>query len=222
MHPKRIEAIAEENLRSERKVKFFTLFRFEKAFKSKAFCRKLAEGGFLGGYVGLESGSQRVNDVIINKGVNLGDAEVIIKNFHDAGLLLHVTSIVGMPGETEEDALMTYGFFKRWHRWLKLDWQIYPLYVLEQSPLAQRASELGLEVSPLPDDFLVESMGYRSERGLSQEESMSLSISFTEKLRRFMHPLNQIMDIESLKIFLLAQMAKGIPPDKVTKIGLRI
>jgi anaerobic magnesium-protoporphyrin IX monomethyl ester cyclase len=222
IHPKRIEAIAEENLRSEKQVKFFGLFRFEKAFKSRAFCRKLAEGGFLGGYVGLESGSQRVNDAIINKGIKLSDAEIIIKNFHDAGLLLHVTSIVGMPGETEEEALMTYDFFKRWHRWLKLDWQVYPLYVLEQSPLAHRASELGLEIMPLPDDFLVESMIYRLENGLSQEKSMSLSISFTEKLRRFMHPLNQIMDIESLKLFLLAQMAKGIPPSKVRKVGLRV
>jgi len=220
-HPKRIEAIAEENLRSDKKVKFSALFRLEKDFKSKAFCRKLAEGGFLGGYVGLESGSQRVND-IINKGVDLGDAEVIIKNFYETGILLHVYSIIGIPGETEEDALMTYGFFKRWHRWLKLDWQIYPLYVLEQSPLAQRASEFGIEVIPLPDEYLVESMGYRSERGLSQEESMGLAISYTEKLKRFMHPLNQIMDIESLKMFLITQMARGIPPNKVRKTGLRI
>jgi hypothetical protein len=182
----------------------------------------LAEGGFLGGYVGLESGSPRINDTIINKGIDLGDAKVIIKNFHDVGILLHVTSIVGMPGETKEDALMTYNFLKRWHKLLKLDWQVYPLYVLEQSPIVQKASELGLEVMPLPDDFLAESMGYHSARGLSQGESMSLSISFTEKLRCFMHPLNQIMDIESLKIFLLAQMAKGIPPDKVKKIGLSI
>jgi radical SAM superfamily enzyme YgiQ (UPF0313 family) len=221
VHPKRIEAIAEENLRSDRKVKFLALFRLEKEFKSKAFCRKLAEGGFLGGYVGLESGSQRVND-IIDKGVDLGDAEVIIKNFYETGILIHVYSIIGTPGETRKDALMTYDFFKRWHRWLKLDWQIYPLYVLEQSPIAQRASEFAIEVIPLPDYYLGESMLYRSGNGLSQEESMALVIGFAEKLRRFMHPLNQIMDIESLKIFLLAQMAKGIPPNKVRNTGLRI
>ena len=164
----------------------------------------------MGGYVGLESGSQRVND-IINKGVDLGDAGVIIKNFHDAGILLHVFSIVGIPGETKEDALMTYNFFKRWHRWLKLDWVVYHLYLLEQSLLAQRAPEFGLELTPLPDDYLVEFMRYKPEKGLSQEESAGLSISFTEKLRRFAHPLNKIMDIESLVLFLLLQKAKGIP-----------
>ncbi|MFC1914263.1 B12-binding domain-containing radical SAM protein [Chloroflexota bacterium] len=221
VHPRRIEAIAEENLRSERKVNFSALFRLEKEFKSKEFCRKLAEGGFMGGYVGLESGSQRVND-IINKGVDLGDAGVILKNFHDAGILLHVFSIVGIPGETKEDALMAYDFFKRWHRWLKLDWVVYHLYLLEQNPLAQRASEFGLELTPLPDDYLVEFMRYKPVKDLSQEESVGLSISFTEKLRRFAHPLNKIMDIESLVLFLLMQKAKGIPPDKVRKMGLRM
>ncbi len=221
LHPNRMEAIAEDNLRNGTKVKFFALFRLEKQFKSKAFCRKLAEGGFMGGHVGLESGSQRVND-IINKGVNIDDAGVIIKNFSETGILLHLFAIIGTPGETEEDALMTYRFLKRWHRELKLDWMIYPLYVLEHSPIAQGASDFGLELTPLPDDFLLQTMGYKPETGLSQEESMGLSIAFSEKLRPLMHPLNEILDVETLSIFLLAQMAKGIPPDKVKKRDLRV
>lgn len=197
------------------------MFRFEKEFKSKAFCSKLAEGGLMGGHIGLESGSPRVNN-IINKGINLDDTSLIIKNLNEVGILLGVSSIVGTPGETEEDAIMTYDFFKRWHRWLKLNWEIYPLYVLEHSPLAQRASEFGIEVTPLPDDFLVESMDYRLKQGLSPEESMRLSISYAEKLRRFMHPLNEIMDIQSLKVFLISQMANGFPPEKVRKIDCRV
>lgn len=221
VHPKRLEAIAEENLRSGNGMKFLALFRIEKEFKSKALCRKLAEGGFMGGYVGLESGSQRVND-IMNKGVDLNDVEEILKNFRETGILLHIYCIIGTPGETEEDALMTYNFLKRWHKWLKLDWQIYSLYVLEQSPLSLRASEFGIEVTPLPDEYLAEYMGYQAEKGLSQEESMSLVINYTEKLRHLMHPLNQIMDIESLKIFLLMQTAKGFPPHKVKNTGLKV
>ena len=98
----------------------------------------------------------------------------------------------------------------------------YHLYVLEQSPLDLRASEFGLEVTPLPDDYLVEFMRYRPEKGLSQEQAVSLAISYYEKLRRYTHPLNEIMDIESAVLFLLAQAAKGIPPEKVRKIGVRI
>jgi radical SAM superfamily enzyme YgiQ (UPF0313 family) len=221
MHPKRIEAIAENNLRSDKKVAFSALFRLEKEFRSKAFCRKLAEGGFLGGYVGLESGSQRVND-IINKGIAVSDAGEIFKNFYDTGMLLHVFSIIGIPGETREDAKMTYDFFRRWHRWLKLDWVIYYLSVLEQSPIALRAAELGIEVKPLPGDYLVDIMRYKPATGLSQEESVGLAIGYAEKLKRFAHPLNQIMDIESMVLFLLVQKAKGVPPDKVKKAGMEI
>lgn len=168
VHPKRLEQIAEENIKSQKKVKYSALFRLEKEFKSIPFCRKLVEGGFLGGYVGLESGSQRVND-IIDKGVDLADAGTIIKNFYKTGILLHVYSIVGTPGETEDDAQMTYEFFRRWRRWLPLNWQIYPLYVLEQSPLNIRAAEFGLKLTALPDEYLVESMGYSVEKGITQE-----------------------------------------------------
>ena len=80
---------------------------------SSAFCQKLAEGGFLGGQVGLESGSQRVNDTI-NKGVDLDNAQSIIENLYKAGVLIHLYTVVGIPGETTEDALMTYRFLKRW------------------------------------------------------------------------------------------------------------
>jgi hypothetical protein len=216
VHPKRIEAIAAENLRSGKKVPFSALFRLEKEFKSKTFCRKLAEGGFLGGYVGLESGSQRVND-IINKGIDISDAGIIIRNFYDTGILLHIFSIIGIPGETREDALMTFDFLKRWHRQITLDWVIYYLLVLEQSAIARCTSELGLEVTPLPADYLVDVMRYKTEKGLSQEESVSLAIGYTEKLKRFRHPLHHIMDVESVALFLLAQRAKGIMPDKVKK-----
>jgi anaerobic magnesium-protoporphyrin IX monomethyl ester cyclase len=216
VHPKRLEAIAEDNLRTGRKIPFSALFRLEKEFQSKAFCRKLAEGGFLGGYVGLESGSQRVNE-IINKGIDVADSGTIIRNFYDAGILLHIFSIIGIPGETREDALMTYEFFKRWRRWITLDWVIYFLYVTEQSAIARRTEELGLEVTPLPPEYLTDVMRYKTASGLTQQEAAALSLSYTEKLRRFLHPLNQIMDIESMALFLLVQRARGIMPDKVKR-----
>ena len=219
-HPNRMEAIVEDNLRSEKKVKFSALFRLENHFKSKEFCRKLANGGFLGGFVGLESGSQRMNN-IINKGIELEDVKVILKNCRETGILIHLFSIIGVPGETKEDALMTYEFLRRWRRWLKLDWEIYILYVEESCPLAERANEFGLEVTPLSEDYLTNITFYKTNNGLSQVESASLVIGFREKMKRYLHPLNKIMDIESASLFLLAQKAKGITPDKVKNIGIK-
>jgi radical SAM superfamily enzyme YgiQ (UPF0313 family) len=214
VHPRRLEDIAEDNLKRKHPAKYFALFRLEKEFKSKAFCRKLAEGGFLGGYVGLESGSPRVND-IINKGIRHADIPVIIKNFYETGILAHIYSIIGAPGETAADAVQTYEFFRRWRKYLKLNWQIYPLYVLEQSPLGQNSADFGIEATRLPDDYLAEFMLYRMRQGLQPEEAAALAIGYTEKLRPYMHPLNRIMDIESMKMFLLTYAAQGYPPEKV-------
>jgi hypothetical protein len=92
---------------------------------------------------------------------------------------------------------------------------IYYLLVTEESPITQRTSELGIEVTPLSPDYLVNIMIYKTEKGLSQAESVALSIGYTEKLKRYRHPLHQIMDIESVALFLLAQRARGFKPDKV-------
>jgi hypothetical protein len=221
LHPRRIEQIAEQNLSGQRKANFSAFIRFEKEFKSPAFCQKLADGGFLGGQVGLESGSQRVND-IINKGVDLDDARIIIGNLYRAGVLVHLYSLIGLPGETMEEAAMTFDFLKRWHHRLTLDWQLYSVYILEHSPLAKRAAEFGLSATPLPDDYLVEAMRHTVNQGLSQEESTTASIRFNEKLKRFLHPANKIMDIESVKLVLLAQKSKGVNPDQIKKIHVKI
>jgi radical SAM superfamily enzyme YgiQ (UPF0313 family) len=221
LSPKRIEDIADENIRTKNQMKFSALFRMEKTFKSLKFCEKIAEGGFIGGHVGLESGSQKVND-IINKGINLKDVELILKNFHDTGILVHIFSIVGMPGELDENAMETFNFFKRLHKWLELGFVVYPLYVLEHSPLAYRAPEFKLKLTALPDEYLAQSMDYRVEGGTSAEKSMATSISYSEQLSRYLHPLNRIIDIESLTMFLIAQKAKGIPPEKVRDTGFKI
>ncbi len=121
-----------------------------------------------------------------------------------------------------EDALMTYGFIKRFHHMLTLDWQMYSIYVLEHSALAKRADEFGLSTTPLPDDVLVEVMMHKVQQGLTLEESTAATIRFGEKLKRFLHPLNRIMDIESAKLILLAQKSKGVAPHKIKETQVKI
>lgn len=205
----RIIDIVEHNLKQKEKSKFSAFVRFEKDFKSLKLCEKMAEGGFLGVQVGLESGSQKVND-IINKGIKIKDASSIIRNFNRTGILLHLYTLVGIPGEHLEDAYATYNFLKRNHNGIKLGWQVYPLYVLENGPINERAIEYGINSFRLPDDYLSQFMFYQATSGMSQEESQFLAIKFTEDLLRFGNPLLEIMDIESTKIFLLSLKAKGL------------
>jgi radical SAM superfamily enzyme YgiQ (UPF0313 family) len=207
LHPRRLEQLAEYNLTSKNPVHFTSFARFEKEFTSLEFCKKLARGGFLGVRFGLESGSQKVND-IINKGVALTDTITIIKNFYRAGILVHIYSMVGLPGETKNDSRMTHDFMKRWHKMITLGWQIYPLGIHEHGPLALRASELGLELTPMPDDYLIQVMQYTSKNGMSQADSMATAIRFNESLKRYSHPLTKLLDVESYKIVLLLKRSK--------------
>ncbi|HEX9976541.1 MAG TPA: hypothetical protein VGA82_04745, partial [Dehalococcoidales bacterium] len=140
---------------------------------------------------------------------------------HKAGILTHLYTVIGIPGETMEDALMTYNFLKHWHEALALGWQIYPLYVVEHGPLNERAAEFGLNTVPLTDEFLSQFMVYEMKNGLSQTESMIVAISFGEELKQFTHPLLDIMDTESHKVFLLAQKSKGIAPAEIEVLCTR-
>ncbi|MGD9118578.1 MAG: radical SAM protein [Dehalococcoidia bacterium] len=220
VHPRRLEQISEYNLKNNKRVNYSAFIRFEKEFKSEKFCRELAAGGFLGGQIGLESGSQRVND-IINKGVDLDDARIIINSLDKAGILIHLYTLTGLPGENPEDAEMTYRFLKKFRRRLKLNWQLYSIYILENSPLAMRAEEFGIRTMPLPDDYLVEAVRYKIDQELTQEASVAASITYNEKLKRFLHPLNDIMDIESVKLFLLGQKSNGIAPSRIKKLRIQ-
>jgi hypothetical protein len=94
LHPKRIEKIAMWNLKNKKRVNFSGFIRFEKEFTSREFCARLAEGGFLGGQAGLETGSERVNRCI-NKGISIEDVKIILKNFYETGILIQLYTIVG-------------------------------------------------------------------------------------------------------------------------------
>ena len=206
-HPTRLEHLAEYNLKRKTPIHFSSFVRFEKEFLSPQFCDKLARGGFLGGQVGLESGSQKIND-FINKGVALPDAERIIQNFYKAGILIHIYSMVDLPVETPEDSRMTRDFMKKWHRMITLGWQIYPLGILEHGPLALKAGELGLTLTPMEGDYLVQAMQYTTQKGMSQAESLATAIGFQESLKKYAHPLNKLMDVESHKVLRLVMRAK--------------
>ncbi|KPK23608.1 MAG: hypothetical protein AMJ70_03125 [Dehalococcoidia bacterium SG8_51_3] len=60
---------------------------------------------------------------------------------------------------------------------LTLDWQLLAVYILEHSPLVNRADELGLTTTPLPEDFLIDVMKYKTKQGMSQEESVAVAIN---------------------------------------------
>ncbi len=70
--------------------------------KGKYFLERLAESGCKGIEVGVESGSQRILD-IINKRITVREIEEFFELSHDLGISTYASVIYGIPGETEED-----------------------------------------------------------------------------------------------------------------------
>lgn len=61
----------------------------------------MKDAGCFGVKIGMESGSQHVIDTIVNKKLDLHDAETrILPHIRSVGLTVHTTWTVGLPGET--------------------------------------------------------------------------------------------------------------------------
>lgn len=67
----------------------------------------MRDSGCLGVKIGLESGSQRVLNEIINKRLDLGQAIETLRLLRSLGMTVHGTFTVGLPGETQDEMKQT-------------------------------------------------------------------------------------------------------------------
>ena len=91
---------------------WYGFVRFETALLDPAFVQALADSGCSLLQLGLESGSQAVLDRL-GKGIDLDSAARILANLHAAGIATYVYIMLGTPGETEADAVLTRDFLRQ-------------------------------------------------------------------------------------------------------------
>ncbi len=106
--PHRLNKLSDALLDRGLDVVWMTFARAEKEFTPE-LCRKLYRAGCRVLAFGLESGCQRVLD-IMNKGITTGSALRIFKYSADAGIWNHVSFFFGFPTETREEAYDTIQF----------------------------------------------------------------------------------------------------------------
>lgn len=80
---------------------------------SKEIWSEMASSGCVGVKIGFESGSQRVLDRIVNKHLDLGEAERTCETIRSLGMTIHGTFMVGLPGETDAERQQTFSFMRR-------------------------------------------------------------------------------------------------------------
>ena len=79
---------------------------------TKEFIGKMAAAGCEELHLGVESGSQKVLN-LMRKGHDVRVAEDVLRNLHESGIPATLLLMVGFPGETEEDFQETLGFLRR-------------------------------------------------------------------------------------------------------------
>ncbi|QEM67337.1 radical SAM protein [Geobacter sp. FeAm09] len=88
--------------------------RFGPELADPDFCRALRRSGCVMLKLGLESGDQGVLDRL-DKGIDLGEASVVLRNLHAAGIGVYLYLLFGTPAETEAEARRTLEFVVRHH-----------------------------------------------------------------------------------------------------------
>jgi anaerobic magnesium-protoporphyrin IX monomethyl ester cyclase len=172
MAPGYLERLSDAIRESDLKIRWGAELRMEKIF-SKDRCRKMAESGCVSVSFGMESGNQRVLD-LIDKGTKVQYMGETMNNFADAGIAVQLMAFSHFPTETETERKETVGFVQL-H---KDSWSTGGIgkFVLTGTALvAKNPEKFGISLLEPRDADIVRSLGYQSNvegerRMLSAEE----------------------------------------------------
>lgn len=101
--PKMMRAMAEEILRRNLKVRWWTNIRFEKTFTPE-LCELLAKSGLIAVTGGLEVASDRLLE-LMKKGVTVEQVARVSKGFEQNGVLVHAYLMYGFPTQTAQETI---------------------------------------------------------------------------------------------------------------------
>lgn len=86
---------------------FICLVRADIVASDPEYALMLKEGGCRSVFFGVESGSDRLRNAVLVKDLSTAEIETAARYLHDAGIPFRTYNIVGLPGETLEDAYST-------------------------------------------------------------------------------------------------------------------
>ena len=86
---------------------FICLVRADLVASDRDYAFRLAEGGCKSVFFGVESGNEALRNKVLVKQLTDRQIEDAATNLHDAGIPFRTYNIVGLPGETVEDACST-------------------------------------------------------------------------------------------------------------------
>jgi len=132
---------------SDNKLPWYGFTKFYQELIDPDFCIKLNKSGCFMLKLGLESGDQKVLDSM-NKGINLSDAKIILKNLYNANIKTFIYLLFGTPEEDYNSAKKTLEFILENHKYITyLNLAIFNLPI--DSDLAKKQQTFNLSEADL-------------------------------------------------------------------------
>ena len=147
---------------------FTGLIKFERSFTREDFSN-LHRIGFRSLYVGLESASERVLDLMKKS----NKKETLVNNLRDAtesGIWMHCFLFFGFPGETEEDAQETYDFVVS-HPDIISSFGSATFALEHNAPVFHHLDDFGLQIRPIAKDDVDVYYEYDVAQGIDAERA---------------------------------------------------
>jgi len=143
-----------EAYRSEVGLPFVCLARADLIAKDADYAQRLADAGCESVFFGIETGNERLRNEVLHKSLSNADIIVAAERLHAAGIKFRTYNILGLPGETLEDAFSTVEMNIR----IKADYPWCSIFApYPGTPLAAEAVRLGVLSSRFSEDDMTES-----------------------------------------------------------------
>ncbi|ATU45457.1 hypothetical protein CS557_08220 [Acinetobacter junii] len=132
---------------TDKEIRWMAESRAEKNFCGDDYINALKNSGCRLLFNGIESGSQRVVD-LMKKGIDLKTAEILLKKCKEVGIRTGWMFFIGFPGETEDEAQETFDYIRNNKSYL--DYATVGTFSLEKgSPIMENPEDW--DIQPIID-----------------------------------------------------------------------
>ncbi|MDD4924099.1 MAG: PqqD family peptide modification chaperone [Dehalococcoidales bacterium] len=178
--PTSMNKLCDELINRETDFRCSTNVRLERQFTAE-LCHKMYRAGFRLLYLGLESGCDRVLD-LMEKGTDYETALEVCGNVYNAGIWNHLYTFLGFPTESAEEAQQTIDFLIT-HKDIIRSFNIASFLLNRGAQVVRCPQKYGITaINPGPAPDFTLAYDYTVSSGLSCAEATEMSNIYREKV----------------------------------------
>ncbi len=180
--PSSASKLSEELIRRGMNVRCSTNIRLEHQFTPE-LCNKMFKAGFKLLYLGLESGCNRILN-IMEKGITREIAVEVCRNVYDAGICNYLHILLGFPTESRAEAQETIDFLLS-NKNIIHSFNIGKFILIKGAPTMKYPERYGISGIDIgPDDDFNTTYSYTLSSGLTSSEALELKDFYRDRLFR--------------------------------------